>query len=187
MNKKIIKEIISWVLVFGIAILVALFINRFVLLNEKIPTGSMENTIMTGDKIMTFRLAYLFDDPKRGDIVVFPFPDDESVDYIKRIIGLPGEKVSIKDGVVSIDDEELVEDYVREEWDYPKEYHFDSSAEYEASDGTKTFIVPEDSYFMMGDNRNNSEDSRFWTNKFVSKDKIKSKAFLRYPNFKWIK
>ena len=171
MNKKIIKEIISWVLVFGIALLVALFINRFVLLNEKIPTGSMENTIMTGDKIMTFRLAYLFDDPERGDIVVFPFPDDESVDYIKRIIGLPGEKVEIKDGVVIIDGEELVEDYVKGDWDYNME----------------SITVPEDSYFMMGDNRKNSEDSRYWDNKFVSKDKIKSKAFLRYPNFKVIK
>ncbi len=177
MNKRIMKEILSWIIVFATAFVLAILINKFVILNEEIPSGSMENTIMTGDKVLTFRLAYLFGEPERGDIVVFPFPDDESVDYIKRIIGLPGETVVIKDGQVFIDNSEepLDEPYVKEEWD-------------EEGDGDNyTFTVPEDSYFMMGDNRRDSMDSRYWENSFVSEDKIKSKALFRYPNFKWLK
>ncbi len=175
MNKRIIKELLSWVIVFAAAFVLALIINKFVILNEEIPSGSMENTIMTGDKVLTFRLAYLFSDPKRGDIVVFPFPDNEKVDYIKRIIGLPGETVVVKDGVVYIDGETLDEPYVREAWDEPGDGDYFE------------FTVPEESYFMMGDNRNDSQDSRYWNNPFVAEDKIRSKALFRYPNFKWIK
>lgn len=177
MKNRIVKEIISWVIVFAAAFILAILINKFVILNEKIPSGSMEKTIMTGDKILTYRLAYLFSEPERGDIVVFPFPDDESVDYIKRIIGLPGETVVIRDGEVYIDDSEepLEEPYVKEDWN-------------EDGDGDYyTFVVPKGSYFMMGDNRKDSMDSRYWKNNFVSKDKIKSKALFRYPNFKWLK
>lgn len=177
MKKRVLKEIISWLIVFATAFILAIVINRFVILNEKIPSGSMENTIMTGDKVLTFRLAYLFSEPKRGDIVVFPFPDDESVDYIKRIIGLPGETVEIRDGAVYINysEEPLDEPYVKEPWD-------------EEGDGDHyIFVVPEDSYFMMGDNRRDSMDSRYWNNHFVHEDKIKSKALFRYPNFKWLK
>lgn len=177
MNKRIVKEIFSWIIVFATAFVLAILINKFVILNEEIPSGSMENTIMTGDKVLTFRLAYLFSEPKRGDIVVFPFPDDESVDYIKRIIGLPGETVEIRDGEVFINNSEeaLDEPYVKEDWDE------------EGDSDNYTFIVPEDSYFMMGDNRRDSLDSRYWKNHFVSEDKIKSKALFRYPNFKWLK
>ncbi len=175
MKNRIIKEIISWVIVFASALILALLINKFVILNEEIPSGSMENTIMTGDKVLTYRLAYLFGEPERGDIIVFPFPDDESVDYIKRIIGLPGETVEIKDGEVFINQEALDEPYVKEPWDE------------EGDADHYTFVVPENSYFMMGDNRLDSMDSRYWNNHFVSGDKIKSKALFRYPNFKWLK
>jgi signal peptidase I len=170
MGKRIIKEIISWVLVLAVAFLLALFINKFIILNEEIPSGSMENTIMTGDRVFTYRQAYLFSDPKRGDIIVFPFPDDESVDYIKRIIGLPGETVEGKDGLVYIDGEALDESYVKET----------------INEDFGPFTVPEDSYFMMGDNRNDSADSRYWNDPFVKKDKIKSKAIFKYPKFKWL-
>lgn len=171
MGKRIIKEIISWILVLSAAFLLALFINKFIILNEEIPSGSMENTIMTGDRVFTYRQAYLFSDPKRGDIIVFPFPDDESVDYIKRIIGLPGETVEGKDGLVYIDGEPLEESYVKEE----------------INEDFGPFEVPEDSYFMMGDNRNDSADSRYWNDPFVKKEKIKSKAIFKYPHFKWLK
>ncbi len=177
MKNRILKEIISWLVVFAAAFLLAILINKFVILNEEIPSGSMETTIMTGDKVLTFRLAYLFGKPERGDIIVFPFPDDESVDYIKRIIGLPGETVDIKDGEVFINhsEEALEEPYVKEPWDE------------EGDADNFTFVVPEDSYFMMGDNRKDSLDSRYWKNPFVNEDKIKSKALFRYPNFKWLK
>jgi signal peptidase I len=169
MNKKILKEIFSWIMVFVIAIGLATFINKVIIFKVEVPTGSMENTIMVGDKVETLRLSYLFSDPKRGDIVVFPYPDDESMDYIKRIIGLPGETIEGIDGYVYINGEPLEESYVTSLLD---------------SD-FGPFEIPEDSYFMMGDNRNVSEDARYWENKFVDKDKIKGKAIFKYPEFKW--
>jgi signal peptidase I len=169
MRKKIVKEIISWILVFVIAFGLATFINKVIIFRVEVPSGSMENTIMIGDKAVTYRLAYLFSEPKRGDIIVFPFPDDESVDYIKRIIGLPGETVEGKDGLVFINGEPLDEPYVKE----PLDQDFGP------------YTVPADSYFMMGDNRNNSADSRFWMNKYVKRDKIIGKAILKTPNFTW--
>ena len=169
MSKKILKEVISWILVFVIAFGLATFINKVIIFKVEVPSGSMEDTIMIGDRAITFRLAYLFSDPKRGDIVVFPFPDDESVDYIKRIIGLPGDTVEGKDGLVYINGEPLNEPYVM--------------APIDSDFGP--YVVPDDGYFMMGDNRNNSADSRFWENKFVSRDKIKGKALLKYPDFTW--
>jgi signal peptidase I len=170
MKKKILKEIFSWVIVFVVAILLAAFIKQFILLNVNVPSGSMENTIMVGDRVATLRLSYLFSDPKRGDIIVFPFPDDEKQDFIKRIIGLPGETIEGRDGKVYIDGQPLEESYVKEEW----------------KDNFGPYIVPKDSYFMMGDNRNLSKDSRYWKDKFVSRDKIKGKAIFRYPDFKWL-
>lgn len=91
-NKKqeIIKEIISWALYILGAVLVALFLTRFVIVNAYVPTGSMESTIMPKDRLIASRIHYLIGDPKRGDIVVFRFPDDEEVLYVKRVIGLPG-------------------------------------------------------------------------------------------------
>ncbi|CRZ34770.1 signal peptidase I [Herbinix hemicellulosilytica] len=172
MNKRIIiKEIISWVLVIAVAFVMALLINRFVIFKVEVPSGSMENTIMTGDRVFTFRLSYLFSDPKRGDIVVFPFPDNEQVDYIKRIIGLPGDKIEIRNGILYINDEVYEEDYILE----PME-----------EEDFGPVVVPEGCYFMMGDNRNSSMDSRYWINKFVKKEKIKGKAIFKYPKFTWL-
>jgi len=170
MNHRIVKEALSWVVVFVIAIALAFFINRFVIFKVEVPTGSMENTIITGDRVITFRLSYLFSEPKRGDIVVFPYPDDEEDDYIKRIIGLPGEIIEGRDGLVYINGEPLDEPYVREALDR-------DFGPYE---------IPEDHYFMMGDNRNESHDSRFWDNKFLARDKIKGKAILKYPDISWL-
>jgi signal peptidase I (EC:3.4.21.89). Serine peptidase. MEROPS family S26A len=171
MEKRIIKEIFSWVLVFAIAFVLAFLINRFIIFKVVVPSGSMENTIMTGDKVFTFRLAYLFSDPERGDIVVFPYPDDEDVDYIKRIIGLPGDKIEIRGGILYINDEKYEEDYLLE----PME-----------KEDFGPVVVPEDCYFMMGDNRNSSMDSRYWNNMFVQRKKIKGKAIFKYPDFKWL-
>jgi len=171
MEKKIFKEILSWVIVFAVAFVLALLINRFIIFKVEVPSGSMENTIMTGDKVFTYRLSYLFSDPKRGDIVVFPYPDNEEVDYIKRIIGLPGDKIEIRDGILYINDEEYEEDYLLEPMD---------------KEDFGPVVVPENSYFMMGDNRNSSMDSRYWINMFVKRDKIKGKAIFKYPDFAWL-
>jgi len=169
MNKKILKEVISWIMVFVVAYGLAMFINKVIIFKVEVPTGSMENTIMIGDKVETLHLSYLFSDPKRGDIIVFPFPDDEKVDYIKRIIGLPGETIEGKDGYVYIDGEPLEETYVMSQLE-------NDFGPYE---------IPEESYFMMGDNRSVSEDARYWEDKFVERDKIKGKAIFKYPDFKW--
>jgi len=170
MKKKIWIEIISWVLIFAIAYGSALLINRFVIYRVSSPTGSMENTFMIGEKVVTFRLAYLFKNPVRGDIVVFECPDvPEGDDYIKRIIGLPGETIEGKDGVVYINGELLKEDYFKEkpEGDFGP------------------FIIPTGHYFMMGDNRNISLDARYWKEKYVARDKIRGKALFKYPDFDW--
>lgn len=163
------KEIMSWILTIAIAVALALFLNNFVIINARIPSGSMENTIMTGDRLIGLRLAYKNSDPQRGDIIIFKFPDDETQKYVKRVIGLPGETVTIKDAKVYIDGELLEEDYLKEDW--------------VVSTGPYTFEVPEDSYFVMGDNRNDSWDARFWTNTYVTEDKILGKAIFRYWPF----
>ncbi len=171
MKSKVMKEIISWIMVFVIAFGIATFINKVIIFRVEVPTGSMENTIMVGDRVITLRLSYLFKNPKRGDIIVFPYPDDEKVDYIKRIIGLPGETIEGKDGYVYINGDKLLEDYVTSLLD----------------NDFGPYIVPENSYFMMGDNRAVSEDSRYWENKFVKRSKIIGRALLKYPHLTWFK
>lgn len=176
-NKGVIKEIISWVIVLVAAFFIGHCLNRYVLLKADVPSGSMENTIMKGDRLMGFRLAYLFSEPERGDIVMFDFPDDEDLLYVKRIIGLPGETVEIEEGAVYITDTKGNRTLLDEP--YLKETPNKESGVYE---------VPEGHYFMMGDNRNVSADSRRWENKFVAKEKIRCKVWFRYkPDFEFIK
>lgn len=147
-----------------------------VLINAYLPSESMENTLMTGDRVIGNRLAYkLGKDPERFDIAIFHAPDDEGVLYIKRIIGLPGENVTIKNGKVYINDgvEPLDDSFIKEKMEK------EPDAEYN---------VPEGCYFMLGDNRNESLDSRFWDNPYVAKDKIVAKAVLKYwKGFKLIR
>lgn len=165
-RNKIKKEILEWVIPMAMAILAAWFITSFLIVNAKIPSASMENTIMTGNRIIGNRLAYKNHLPERGDIVIFRYPDDESKLFIKRVIGLPGEEIFIKDGKVYINGEDipLEEPYVKEE----PEGDFGPVK------------IPAQSYFVMGDNRNRSLDARFWKNTFVYEDKILGKAVFCY-------
>lgn len=169
MNKKsVIKEVMDWILVLVIAAFIAIVINNFVIVNCVVPSASMEQTIMTGDRAIGFRLAYLLDDPERGDIVIFKYPDDENVLYIKRVIGMPGDTVELKDGILYINGEAYSEDYLGS-------IDMNSYGPYK---------VPDDSYLMLGDNRANSKDSRFWNHTYVSRDKIVGKALFKYwPSF----
>lgn len=163
------RELLSWVLTFAVAIVAALFIKYCLIINADVPTGSMENTIMPGDRLIGNRLAYLKKGPQRGDIVVFHYPDNEKELFVKRVIGLPGESVHIEDAKVYIDGVELEEPYLKEEWTI--------------ATGTYDFEVPEDCYLMLGDNRNNSKDARYWENKYVNIDKILGKALFIYWPF----
>ena len=104
---SVLHEVVSWIMTFAVAIVAALLLKNFVIINATVPTGSMENTILPGDDLLGFRLAYLFSKPERGDIIIFKFPDDESQKFIKRIIGLPGELVQITDGQIYIEGAEV--------------------------------------------------------------------------------
>ncbi len=143
-----------------------ILLNTFIFVNARIPSGSMEKTIMTGDRLFGNRLAYKKEDPQRYDIVIFRYPDDEKRLFVKRVIGLPGETVIIMDGKVYIDGniEPLADSFCPEK---PTGYF-------------GPYTVPEGCYFVMGDNREHSNDSRFWLNKFVKKEKIIGKAGFRY-------
>ncbi|MBS6195339.1 MAG: signal peptidase I [Clostridiales bacterium] len=166
-RKKTLKEELTEDLILFAIVLITVFcIQNFVIVNAVIPSGSMEDTILIGDRIIGNRLAYRFGEPERGDIVIFKYPDNEEQVYIKRLIGLPGEKVELRNGLVYINDSEepLEEPYLP---DGP-------SPDY------GVFYVPEDGYFMMGDNRYNSVDSREWEHTFVTRDQVLAKAFLRY-------
>ncbi len=165
------KEIFSWIKLVIAALAFSFIFNNFVIVKAEVPSGSMEDTVMTGDRIVALRIAYILQGPKRGDIVVFKYPDDETQNYLKRVIGLPGETVEIIDGKVFVDSEPLVENYLKE----PPVGSFGP------------YIVPKDSYFMLGDNRNISEDARYWENTYVKKEKIIGKAILRYaPSIKFL-
>ena len=100
------KELWEYIKMIIFVVVVVLIVNNFLLINARVPSESMEKTIMTGDRFFGNRLAYLFDDPERFDIVVFKYPDDESQLFVKRVIGLPGETVEIKDGKVYINGSE---------------------------------------------------------------------------------
>nr|WP_288890035.1 signal peptidase I [uncultured Blautia sp.] len=163
---SILEELWEYIKMIIFVVVVVFIVNNVLLINAKIPSESMEDTIMTGDRIFGNRLAYINKDPQRFDIVIFKYPDDETQLFIKRVIGLPGETVEIRDGKVYIDGSETPLD--------------DSFTPEPPQGNWGPEVVPEGSYFMLGDNRNRSKDSRFWTNTFVKKEKILGKAVLRY-------
>ena len=160
------KEIMSYVYMIVIVVAAVLFLNEFFVVNAKIPSSSMEKTIMVNDQIFGNRLAYMSQGPQRYDIIIFRYPDDESKLFIKRVIGMPGEVVNIVDGKVFINDDTEPLD--------------DSFCPEAPLGNFGPYIVPANCYFVMGDNRNNSHDSRYWNNHFVREDQILGNAFLRY-------
>jgi len=165
--ERVKKEILGWVKTVVIAFVCALIINNTLIASALVISSSMENTIMTDSRVMGLRVAYVFSEPKRFDIILFQPPDDEtSIPYVKRIIGLSNEKVEIIDGKVYINDSDVPLD--------------DSFIKEEAYGDYGPYYVPEGCYFVMGDNRNGSSDSRAWVNKFVAKDKILGKIYFEY-------
>lgn len=159
-QKKFFNE---WIVPVLLAIIIAILINKFLIFKIVIPSGSMIPTINIDDRIFVTRI-YNYNNLKRGDIVVF-YSEEFDESMIKRLIGLPGDVIDIQNGVVSVNGEELVEDYIGEQDTY-----------------TGHFEVPEGEYFFLGDNRKFSKDSRYWQDPYISQDKIEGKAQIRvYP------
>ncbi|MFO7718013.1 MAG: signal peptidase I [Thermodesulfobacteriota bacterium] len=163
-----------------IALVLAFFIRSFVVQAFKIPSGSMLQTLQIGDHLLVNKFVYgvqapftdftviPVSDPEFQDIIVFEFPEDPSKDFIKRIIGLPGDTIEVRDKDVYRNEEKLQEPYVQ---------HTDSSI-VPRRDNFGPVTVPEGKYFVMGDNRDESYDSRFWG--FVDQETIKGQAWIIY-------
>lgn len=180
-KKSLVREYVEAIL---IAVLLALFIRTFIVQAFKIPSGSMLPTLLIGDHLLVNKFSYglkvpfsgavliPWNGPERGDVVVFRFPKDRSVDYIKRVIGVPGDTVTIRDKKVYINGDAVQDPYA----------HFTSAmildGQASPRDNFGPVTVPKGSIFVMGDNRDNSYDGRFWG--FVEQRDILGKAFILY-------
>lgn len=180
-RKSVLKEYIEAI---AIAVLLALFIRTFIVQAFKIPSGSMLPTLQIGDHLLVNKFSYgvknpfsgnaliPWGKPKHGDVVVFRFPQDRSVDYIKRVVGVSGDTVVIKNKKVFVNDQAVEETHA----------HYSSNSIMPAAAGPRDNFgpikVPEGKIFVMGDNRDNSYDSRFWG--FVEQRDVLGKAFMIY-------
>ena len=183
-KKKIIKEYLEPI---AIAILIALFIRTFVVQAFKIPSSSMEPTLQVGDHLLVNKFIYgikfpligtkyfQFKKPQRGDIIVFVYPKDRSKDFIKRVIGTEGEKVQIVHNKIYINNQLIDDPWGRYDERAP------SSKYLQPMEIFGPVTVPVNSVFVLGDNRDNSQDSRFWG--FVNANEVKGKALIIY--FSW--
>jgi signal peptidase I len=210
----------EWIEPLLIALVVALFIRQFVMEAFKIPSGSMIPTLTIGDHLLVNKFVYgpripftdirifSWKEPKRGEIIVFRYPEDESVNYIKRVVGLQGDKIEIRKGKLLLNDQPVtlteirVQDGSEQSTAYP---FYNKPKVYDEQLGTIThqmqylrdqsnlqfgpILVPKDSVFVMGDNRDNSKDSRVWG--FVKYEKILGRAFIIYwswdGNGRWLR
>jgi signal peptidase I len=169
--KSVLREYAETILV---CVIFLIFTRAFVFQQSKIPSGSMENTLLIGDYIMVNRFVYAptasgwerailpVREIRRGDVVVFKHPPEPEVDYIKRVIGLPGDTVELRGGRLFVNDEWVEEPYVSED--------------YRINENYGPYTVPPGQYFMMGDHRNRSSDSRVWGP--VPRELIKGRALL---------
>jgi signal peptidase I len=190
-RKSVAREYLESIVV---AVILALFIRTFVFQAFKIPTGSMETNLLIGDHLLVNKMIYspsiaAWEDAllrkkpiHRGDVIVFKFPEDPSKDFIKRAIGLPGETVEVRDKLVLIDGKPLQEGYTHF-IDAPlrrddPEYGLRGEA---IRDNWGPKPVPPGQLFVMGDNRDNSRDSRFWG--FLPEDQVKGRALLVYWSY----
>ena len=180
-KKSVFREYVEAI---GIAILLALFIRTFVIQAFKIPSGSMLPTLLIGDHLLVNKFIYgirvpfsgkilvPLKDPKSGDIIVFKFPKDRSIDYIKRVVGEPGDKIEVKNKKLYRNGKLAEDPYA----------HYTSTVVLPGSvspkDNFGPITVPEGKYFVMGDNRDNSSDSRFWG--FVETNDVLGKAMIIY-------
>jgi signal peptidase I len=184
----------------AVALILALLIREFIVQSFHIPSGSMIPTLLIGDFILVDKITYRLREPERGDVVVFHFPLNEETYYVKRIVGVPGDKVQVIDGTLYINGKPCKYQFVgpytyREQGrEYTGKLYYEFLPKRNGKvkkhfvlktgaqgDNTQVFTVPKDKYFMMGDNRNNSYDSRYWG--FVDRDKIVGIARIIF--FSW--
>ena len=153
----------DWIIPIVIAIILAFLINKFLIFQIQIPSESMMPTLNIGDRLFASRI-YKEDSLHRGDLVIF-YSKERNELMIKRLIGLPNDNIVIDNGTISINNETIDEDYVKNQDYFTGEY-----------------IVPEGKYFFLGDNRSDSLDSRYWVNKYIDFEDIEGKAFIKvYP------
>src|SRR5580765_6752460 len=176
-----------------IAVILALFIRTFVVQAFKIPTGSMENNLLIGDHLLVNKMVFAPTSGraeraltptgtiKRGDVIVFKYPEEPDRDFIKRVIGLPGETVQVREKKVLINGTPLDEPYTHflEPASTPSELREITSFDVRERYGPVT--VPANQYFVMGDNRDNSQDSRYWG--FLPRENVKGRALLIYWSY----
>jgi len=170
MNDRVKREIREWIESLVIAVILALVIRTFVVQAFKIPTGSMRPTLLEGDRILVNKFLYKFQEPRRGDVIVFKYPGDQKKDFIKRFIAKEGEEVEIRGGDIYVDGERVEDPFIMRKINY-----YNKSPYGEAG---KRITVPEDSYFVLGDNSASSRDSRYWG--FVPEKNLIGKAFFLY-------
>ena len=174
-----------------VSVIIVLFTKTFAFQHFKIPTGSMEPTLLVGDHLMVNRYVYRKEpweflnhvlpvrDVRRGDVVVFKYPDEPRKDFIKRVVGVPGDRVELRSDQLYVNGERVSEPY---RWLDPQLANRVRLTRGLMSHGGP-WVVPEDRYFAMGDNRYNSQDSRFWSHTFVRRDQIKGRAFFIWWSF----
>ena len=169
-NPVVQREAKEWTHSIVIALVMTLILRTYVVQAYKIPSGSMRPTLMEGDKLFVSKFTYRFGVPKRGDIVVFKYPVDPKKDFIKRLVGLPGDTVEIRDGKIYVDGKAL-----EDPDNFGKFYYYNHEPYGGPGDKIK---VPENFYYVLGDNSANSQDSRFWG--FVPKKNVEGKAIFRW-------
>ncbi len=165
-DKSIGKEIVSWIVyiavIFGLTMLIVTFVGQ----RTQVDGRSMQPTLDDGDNLIVDKISYRFTDPKRFDIIVFPYQYEAKTYYIKRIIGLPGETVQIVDGTIYINGKVLEENYGKEVME-------------SSGLAAEPITLGEDEYFVLGDNRNNSKDSREPSVGNIKRDDIVGRAWVR--------
>jgi signal peptidase I len=190
-KKSVAREYLESIVV---AVILALFIRTFVVQAFKIPTGSMETNLLIGDHLLVNKLVYspsfgslessvlAKKEVRRGHVVVFKFPEDPARDFIKRVVGLPGETIEIREKVVYVDGKALEEPYTHflEPPLRPEDPEYGLRSE-GIRDNMGPKVVPPGHLFVLGDNRDNSRDSRFWG--FLPRDQVKGRALLVYWSY----
>lgn len=164
--KSILKELMGWIVYIIIIVALAWVIITFVGQRTQVSGHSMETTLSHGDQLIVDKISYRFRDPDRYDIVVFPYQYEEKTYYIKRIIGLPGEMVQIVDGYVYIDGQQLDE-------------HYGNEVMLDPGIAEEPVTLGDDEYFVLGDNRNNSQDSRAANVGVIHRKDLLGRAWIR--------